>query len=63
MDNGTLKEKLESCKEGPFSTSSFSVSHRGAALMFPEHSKEGYEAAIRMGAGKSNLQRQLRAAD
>lgn len=57
MDEGPLKDKLESCKEGPFSTSSFSISHRGAALMFPEHSKEGYEAAIRMGAGVYNLWR------
>lgn len=53
MDDGPLKEKLESCSEGPFSTSSFSISHRGAPLMFPEHSKEGYKAAARMGAGKN----------
>jgi glycerophosphoryl diester phosphodiesterase len=53
MDDGPLKEKLESCSEGPFYTSSFSISHRGAPLMFPEHSKEGYEAAVRMGAGES----------
>lgn len=52
MDEGPLKEKLESCKEKKKSTSSFSVSHRGAPLMFPEHSKQGYEAAIRMGAGQ-----------
>lgn len=51
MDDGPLKEKLESCSEGPFETTSFSISHRGAPLQFPEHSKEGYEAAIRMGAG------------
>ncbi|GIZ46778.1 hypothetical protein CKM354_000989000 [Cercospora kikuchii] len=51
MDDGPLKEKLESCSEGPFKTSSFSISHRGAALQFPEHSREGYEAAARMGAG------------
>lgn len=53
MDEGELKDKLESCSEGPFSTSHFSISHRGAALMFPEHSKEGYIAAARMGAGTS----------
>ncbi|KAF7189059.1 Extracellular protein [Pseudocercospora fuligena] len=51
MDEGPLKEKLESCSEDPLKTSSFSISHRGAPLMFPEHSKEGYKAAIRMGAG------------
>lgn len=51
MDEGPLKEKLESCSEGPFSTSSFSISHRGAPLQFPEHSLQGYKAAARMGAG------------
>ncbi|KAK3068382.1 hypothetical protein LTR53_014096 [Teratosphaeriaceae sp. CCFEE 6253] len=51
MDAGPLKDKLESCSNGPFSTSSFSISHRGAPLMFPEHSREGYVAAARMGAG------------
>jgi glycerophosphoryl diester phosphodiesterase len=29
----------------------FSIGHRGAALQFPEHTKESYEAAARMGAG------------
>lgn len=50
MDDGPLKDKLESCSEGPFSTSAFSISHRGAPLMFPEHSRQGYIAAMRMGA-------------
>lgn len=51
MDEGPLKDKLESCKDEPKSTSSFSISHRGAPLEFPEHSKQGYTAAARMGAG------------
>jgi glycerophosphoryl diester phosphodiesterase len=51
MANSTLKTKLQSCSEGPFKTSTFSISHRGAPLEFPEHSRQGYEAAIRMGAG------------
>lgn len=51
VDPGPLKQKLESCSEGPFSTSSFSISHRGAPLQFPEHSVQGYNAAARMGAG------------
>ena len=51
MDESGLKDKLEACSEGPFSTSSFAISHRGAPLMFPEHSREGYMAAARMGAG------------
>ncbi|KAK6440469.1 hypothetical protein LTR95_003315 [Oleoguttula sp. CCFEE 5521] len=51
MDAGPLKDKLNSCKPQPKSTSSFSISHRGAPLEFPEHSKQGYNAAARMGAG------------
>lgn len=52
MDEGELKDKLESCTEGPFETSSFSIAHRGAPLQFPEHTKEGYIAGARMGAGE-----------
>jgi glycerophosphoryl diester phosphodiesterase len=51
MDEGPLKQKLQSCSEGPFKTSSFVFSHRGAALQFPEHSVEGLTAARRQGAG------------
>src|SRR5262249_57514933 len=36
---------------GPFLKTDFSIGHRGAALMFPEHSRESYLAAARMGAG------------
>ncbi|MBN8991515.1 MAG: glycerophosphodiester phosphodiesterase [Rhizobiales bacterium] len=50
MKDGPLKEKLGQCT-GPFLKSDFSIGHRGAALMFPEHSKESYTAAARMGAG------------
>ena len=34
-----------------FAPSDFSIGHRGAPLQFPEHTKESYEAAARMGAG------------
>lgn len=51
LDDGDLKDKLDSCKNEPKSTSSFSISHRGAPLEFPEHSRQGYDAAARMGAG------------
>jgi glycerophosphoryl diester phosphodiesterase len=51
MADGPLKAKLQSCSNGPFEKTSFSIGHRGAALMFPEHTKESYEAAARMGAG------------
>jgi len=51
MADSPLKTKLQSCSNGPFEKTSFSIGHRGAAMMFPEHSKESYEAAVRMGAG------------
>jgi glycerophosphoryl diester phosphodiesterase len=51
MEDSQLKRKLQSCSNGPFSTSDFSIGHRGAALQFPEHTRESYEAGARMGAG------------
>ncbi|MFZ0614559.1 MAG: glycerophosphodiester phosphodiesterase family protein [Desulfobacterales bacterium] len=51
MEEGRLKRKLERCSEGPFEKTDFSIGHRGAALQFPEHTKESYAAAARMGAG------------
>ncbi len=51
MDEGPLKDKLLSCSEKKAKRTDFSIGHRGAALQFPEHTKESYEAARRMGAG------------
>jgi len=51
MDLGALKSKLESCANGPFYPSTFSIAHRGAPLQFPEHTQQSYTAAARMGAG------------
>lgn len=51
MDDSALKEKLQSCERGPFQKSSFSIGHRGAPMQFPEHTKESYQAAAKMGAG------------
>lgn len=51
MDEGPLKEKLLSCSEDPIKKSDFSIGHRGACLQFPEHTRESYVAAARMGAG------------
>lgn len=51
MDEGPLKQKLQSCSEGPFRPSDFVIGHRGAPLQFPEETHEGYSAARRMGAG------------
>jgi glycerophosphoryl diester phosphodiesterase len=51
MDDSRLKDRLMQCEKGPFYRSDFSIGHRGAALQFPEHTKESYEAGTRMGAG------------
>ncbi|GAB0110445.1 glycerophosphodiester phosphodiesterase family protein [Pseudoalteromonas distincta] len=51
MTQSTLKTKLESCSEGPFYRTDFSIGHRGASMQYPEHTKEAYIAAARMGAG------------
>jgi len=51
MKESDLKKQLKSCAKGPFEKSDFSIGHRGAPLKFPEHTKESYIAAARMGAG------------
>lgn len=51
MRTSPLKTQLQQCSNGPFRTTHFSIGHRGAALMFPEHTRESYEAAALMGAG------------
>ncbi|WP_304440066.1 glycerophosphodiester phosphodiesterase family protein, partial [Oleiphilus sp. HI0066] len=51
MTDSKLKRKLQSCKSGPFAPSNFSIGHRGAPIQFPEHTKESYIAAAKMGAG------------
>jgi glycerophosphoryl diester phosphodiesterase len=51
MTDGPLKEELLSCGTMPMKRSSFSIGHRGAALQFPEHTRESYEAGARLGAG------------
>jgi len=51
MDDGPLKSRLLSCAERSFTPKHFSIGHRGAPLMFPEHTVESNVAAARMGAG------------
>lgn len=53
MDESQLKTALQACAAGidQFKATDFSIGHRGAPLQFPEHTKESYEAAARMGAG------------
>ncbi len=51
MEESELKTALQQCVKGPFYKTDFPIGHRGAPLQFPEHTKESYEAAARMGAG------------
>lgn len=53
MADSTLKRRLQSCarRTTGFERTDFSIGHRGAAMQFPEHTKESYVAAARTGAG------------
>jgi len=51
LPSGILKNRLSVCSSEPLRVSEFSISHRGAPLGYPEHTQEGYLAAIEMGAG------------
>jgi glycerophosphoryl diester phosphodiesterase len=51
MNDGPLKRELAACLDNEPRRTLFSIGHRGAPLQFPEHTKESYEAAHRMGAG------------
>lgn len=51
LPDGELKRQLTACSSGAFYAHDFSIGHRGAALQFPEHTRESYEAAAVMGAG------------
>src|SRR5262245_32275204 len=51
MEDSDLKDELATCSDGPFKKTDFSIGHRGAALQFPEHTRESYEAGARLGAG------------
>ena len=51
LPEGELKEKLSSCLGQTPERTDFSIGHRGAPLMFPEHTVQSNEAAARQGAG------------
>ena len=53
MQPGRLKDHLKACAavKRTFEPRDFSIGHRGAAMQFPEHTRESYTAAARMGAG------------
>lgn len=51
MQDSSLKTRLAQCETDHFYRNDFSIGHRGAAMQFPEHTKESYQAAIDSGAG------------
>lgn len=51
MNDSELKNRLEQCIGNPAHRSDFAIGHRGAAMQFPEHTRESYQAAIDSGAG------------
>ncbi|SFS49065.1 glycerophosphoryl diester phosphodiesterase [Sulfitobacter marinus] len=51
LPEGALKDKLASCMGQTPQQTAFSIGHRGAPLLFPEHTVESNVAAARMGAG------------
>jgi glycerophosphoryl diester phosphodiesterase len=51
LAEGPLRARLEACRDLPLRPSRFSIAHRGAPLRYPEHTRESYLAAARMGAG------------
>lgn len=51
LDPGALKESLLACKNQTPQKTTFTIGHRGAAMQFPEHTRDSYLAAARSGAG------------
>ena len=51
LADGELKSRLQACLDAPGKRAAFSIGHRGAGIVYPEHTLEAYEAAYRMGAG------------
>jgi glycerophosphoryl diester phosphodiesterase len=51
MDESPLKDALEACASIEPVRTDFSIAHRGAPLMFPEHTEQANRAGFLMGAG------------
>lgn len=51
LNNSKFKRSLKACKNNRFYRTGFSIGHRGAAMLFPEHTKESSQTAIDSGAG------------
>ena len=50
LPDGALRERLSACLSAPARAGPRTIGHRGAPLRFPEHTREGYIAAVRLGA-------------
>lgn len=51
LPDGDLKSALGACAANTATRTDFSISHRGAPFKYPEHTREGYLAAVSSGAG------------
>ena len=51
LEDGALKQELLACAQQTPQKTEFSIGHRGASLMFPEHTRDSYLAGAREGAG------------
>ncbi len=51
LEDGELKDTLLACQWQTPERTRFSIGHRGASLMFPEHTVQANRAAARQGAG------------
>jgi glycerophosphoryl diester phosphodiesterase len=51
MDESLLKQQLSQCDLSTIQTSTLAIGHRGAPRQYPEHTREGYIAATKQGAG------------
>jgi len=51
LPDGELRSTLTACASNEATRSDFSISHRGAPFQYPEHTREGYIAAVNSGAG------------
>lgn len=51
LEAGKLKDELMACSGQTPTKTVMTIAHRGAPMQFPEHTRESYLAAARMGAG------------
>ncbi|MEE4172862.1 MAG: glycerophosphodiester phosphodiesterase family protein [Xanthomonadales bacterium] len=51
LSAGALRKRLEHCLDRSPERGTRTIGHRGAPLRYPEHTRESYQAAARLGAG------------